>query len=222
MFIAALVKMLPAPSTAATEADAGYYDQLIDGIFQPGHSASKQNPVIAFAAASAGAGASFVVREIGFELARYERKRTAIIDAHRLQTISKLELETWARLCAASESGLSWLKNETETPGRGNLTPGRKVTLWQSDITFRQDCLQLLRKRFDHVLIDCHSVNSPTTLTTMAALVDGVVLVTSAGQTRREEIQRAEQVVGMAQGKILGFVLNKRKYPVPDWLYERI
>lgn len=222
MFIAALVKMLPAPKTEVTETENGHYDQLVHGIFQPGHSKTKNNTVIAFTSISAGAGTSFVVREIGLELMRYEGEKVAIIDAHRLQTISIKDLEKWAKLCAATESGLSWLNNEIEASDLGKIKSRKKATLWQSDVTFRQDCLQLLRKHFNHVLIDCHSVNSPATLTVMAKLVDGVVLVASAGQTRRDEICRAERVVEMAQGKILGLVLNKRKYPVPDWLYGRI
>ena len=46
--------------------------------------------------------------------------------------------------------------------------------------------------------------------------MDGVVIVAAAGQTRRDEIRRAGRVVEMAQGKVLGYVLNKRKYPVPN------
>jgi protein-tyrosine kinase len=222
MFIAALVKMLPAPKTAVTKADKGYYDQVVHSIFQPGDSEAKNTSIIAFSSVSAGAGTSFVVQEIGLELARYERGRVAIVDVYRLQTISKPDLQEWARLCAASESELFWLKTDTATLDKDKTKSGKKATLWQRDVTFRRSCLQLLREHFSYVLIDCHSVNSPTTLTVMAKLVDGVVLVTSAGQTRCDEIRRAEQVVEMAQGNILGLVLNKRKYPIPGWLYERI
>jgi protein-tyrosine kinase len=222
MFIAALVKMLPAPKTAVTKADNGYYDQVVHSIFQPGDSETRKNSIIAFSSVSARAGVSFVVREIGLELARYERGRVAIIDVHRLQTISKPDLQEWARLCAASESGLSWLKSDTESSDQDKTKSGKKATLWQSDVVFRRSCLQLLREHFNYVLIDCHSVNSPTTLTVMAKLVDGVVLVASAGQTRCDEIRRAEQVVEIAHGNILGLVLNKRKYPIPGWLYGRI
>jgi len=223
MFLAALVKMLPPPKAAVrNNEDAAYYDQLIHGVFQPGHLQENKSSVIAFTSASTGAGASMVAQEIGLELARYEQERTAIIDVRRLQTISKPDLEKWAKLCAATGTGLSYLKDEVEIPVNGKLKSRKKATPWQGDVAFRQGCLQLLRKYFNHVLIDCHSVNSPTVLTVMAKLVDGVVVVVSAGQTRREEIQRAEQVVEMAQGKVLGFVLNKRRYPVPGWLYGKL
>ena len=222
MFIAALVKMLPAPKTVVADDNTGYYDQLIHCVFQPGTSQVKKSSIVAFASASTGAGSSSISLEIGLELARYEKERTAVIDARRLQTISKSDLEKWARLCAAAGTGFSWLKNEVEAPASGEPKSRKQATLWQSEETFRQDCLQLLRSYFNHILIDCHSLSVPTTLTLMAKLIDGVVIVASAGQTRRDEMQRVERVVEMAQGKVLGFVLNKRKYPIPKWLYGMI
>ena len=222
MFIAALVKMLPAPKVAMEGDNAGYYDQLIHGVFKPGGVQEEKNCVVAFASASKEAGTSFIAREIGLELARYGRQRTAIVDARRLEAISKKELEKWAKLCAIAESGVSWLKYEEEPPVNYKSSSRKKATLWQSDVTYRQSCLQLLCQYFNHVLIDCHSANVSTPLTLLAGLVNGVVIVAAAGQTRRDEIQRVERVVEMAQGKILGFVLNKRKYPVPGWLYEKI
>ncbi|MEP7339124.1 MAG: hypothetical protein ABI977_15415 [Acidobacteriota bacterium] len=184
MFIAALVKMLPAPRAAVTDDDAGYYDQLIHSIFKAGNSSAEKASVIAFASASKEAGTSFVAREVGMELARYGKERTAIIDARRLQSISISDLEKWARLCSITESGTSWLKHEVEISV--NEKPGMKkqASLWQRDVAFRQSCLQLLRKYFNHVLIDCPSTNSSISLTLIAELVDGVVVVAAAGQTR--------------------------------------
>jgi len=56
----------------------------------------------------------------------------------------------------------------------------------------------------------------------LAANVDGVVVVVEAGRTRRDEIQNARRTLEMARGNFLGFILNKRSYPVPEWLYKRL
>ena len=222
MFIAALVKMLPAPKLTVTDDGIGYYDQLIHSVFKSTNLPTDKASVIAFASASKGAGVSFITQEVGHELARYGKERTAIIDARKLQSISKPDLEKWAKLCATAEMGISWLTSEADGLGNDKPRSRKKATLWQSDPMFRQSCLQLLRRYFKYVLIDCHSVNITTSLTLMAELVDGVVIIAAAGQTRRDEIQRMERVVEMAQGKMLGFILNKRRYPVPRWLYEKI
>ena len=56
----------------------------------------------------------------------------------------------------------------------------------------------------------------------LSSNVDGVAVVVEAGQTRREEILNAQRTIENAGGKFLGFVLNKRRYPVPEWLYKRL
>ena len=53
-----------------------------------------------------------------------------------------------------------------------------------------------------------------------APATDGVVLVVEAGRAGKEQINRAAQMITEAQGTLLGFVLNKRRYPIPNWLYR--
>ncbi|MCY7394013.1 MAG: hypothetical protein LH647_21690, partial [Leptolyngbyaceae cyanobacterium CAN_BIN12] len=80
MFIPALVKMMPVPPTVVADDNTGYYDQLIHCVFQPGSLQAKGSSIVAFASASTGAGSSNISLEIGLELARYEKERTAVID----------------------------------------------------------------------------------------------------------------------------------------------
>ena len=56
----------------------------------------------------------------------------------------------------------------------------------------------------------------------LANSVDGVVVVVDAGESRNDEIINAQRTIESAGGKFLGFVLNKRRYPVPEWLYKRL
>jgi Mrp family chromosome partitioning ATPase len=56
----------------------------------------------------------------------------------------------------------------------------------------------------------------------LGSSVDGVAVVVEAGQTRRGEILNAQRTIENAGGEFLGFVLNKRRYPVPEWLYKRL
>ena len=80
--------------------------------------------------------------------------------------------------------------------------------------------LSELRARHDWVLVDCGSLDASMELLRLAPLADGVVLVTESGRTAREQVERAAQLIREARGKLLGFVLNKRRYPVPGWLYR--
>jgi Mrp family chromosome partitioning ATPase len=79
-----------------------------------------------------------------------------------------------------------------------------------------------LRVSFDNILIDCGSVTNSTDAAMVGSSVDGVVIVVNAGESRRDEILNAQRMIETAGGKFLGFVLNKRRYPVPEWLYRRL
>jgi protein-tyrosine kinase len=56
----------------------------------------------------------------------------------------------------------------------------------------------------------------------LAPLVDGIVMVVEADRTRVEQLSHAEKTLELAKGKILGHVLNKRAYVVPDWLCRKM
>jgi Mrp family chromosome partitioning ATPase len=79
-----------------------------------------------------------------------------------------------------------------------------------------------VRRYFDCVLIDCPSLESSLDVLRIAPASDGVVIVVEAGRTSREQLARASQVVREAKGTLLGFVLNKRRYPIPGWLYRML
>ena len=82
--------------------------------------------------------------------------------------------------------------------------------------------LASIRDDYDYVLIDCPSPAASSEVITLAPLVDGVSVVVKAGQTRRGQIQHCQQMIETAGGTFLGFILNQRQYPVPNWLYRRL
>jgi Mrp family chromosome partitioning ATPase len=52
--------------------------------------------------------------------------------------------------------------------------------------------------------------------------VDGVVMVIESGKTRKQVALRAKKDIVEAGGKVLGVVLNKRRYHIPKWIYRRL
>ena len=77
-----------------------------------------------------------------------------------------------------------------------------------------------LRQRYDAILLDCGSLESSSDLLRLAPLSDWVLLVVEAGRTGKIQIDRAARVISEAGGTLAGCVLNKRRYPVPNWLYR--
>lgn len=83
-----------------------------------------------------------------------------------------------------------------------------------------QDLLALLSDYYRFVVIDAEAVYSGSSATSLAAMVDGVILVIRAEVTRREVAQAAVERLLQANAHLLGSVFNGRKYYMPKWLYD--
>jgi succinoglycan biosynthesis transport protein ExoP len=82
--------------------------------------------------------------------------------------------------------------------------------------------LQAALRRYDTVLIDAPPVIGAPEVPPMTAAVDGVVMVVRAGRTKREVVQRSLELIGQFEGNVLGLVLNRKKYAIPDFIYRRL
>jgi receptor protein-tyrosine kinase len=79
-----------------------------------------------------------------------------------------------------------------------------------------------LRSQFDYVLIDAPPLARYADAITLGQLTDGFILVLEANSTRREAAIRLAENLRAAQIRILGAVLNKRTFPIPKSLYDRL
>ena len=75
---------------------------------------------------------------------------------------------------------------------------------------------------FDFVILDAPPTTSFSEARVICRKVDGVVLVLGSGTTRRQVALNAKREVEEAGGKVLGVVLNRRKFHIPTWIYERL
>ena len=82
--------------------------------------------------------------------------------------------------------------------------------------------LNKLRQRFDLILIDSPPATASTDGLTISSKVDGVVLVVEAEKTRWPVAEAVRDKIKRSGGSILGIVLNKRRFHIPDFLYKRL
>jgi len=178
--------------------------------------------VVAFTSSAPGEGVSYVVNLIAKELALQTNKRVLRIDAAALRELYLADANYVGRYC-----------EETEVENLLTISPTRKSRAvaargvsrandFDANPEYRLACIKALRWNFDYVLIDCPSLTESPDATTLAPLVDGISVVVKAAQTRRAQIKRSQQMIEGAEGKFLGFVLNQRRYPVPNWIYQRL
>lgn len=88
--------------------------------------------------------------------------------------------------------------------------------------THLKDRVMELRREFDYVLIDAPPLGAYADGIVLSRLVDGVVLVLEAGETRREAALRVTESLKKSKIPVLGAVLNNRTFPIPTALYKRL
>jgi Mrp family chromosome partitioning ATPase len=77
-----------------------------------------------------------------------------------------------------------------------------------------------LTREFDYVLIDTPAMKSCADSGAIGPLTDGVVLVISANSSKRDNALNTRMILEAAKIPILGAVLNRRTFPVPDKIYQ--
>jgi Mrp family chromosome partitioning ATPase len=101
-------------------------------------------------------------------------------------------------------------------------TPNDNGNNWQGLQESLAGALDKFRQKYRYVLIDCPSLRETQDAVRLAPLTDGIILVVEANRTQKEQMLYAERTIESAKGKILGYVLNKRTYVVPDWLSRKM
>lgn len=77
-------------------------------------------------------------------------------------------------------------------------------------------------RSYDTIVIDAPPVVLSPETPPIAPLVDGVILVVLCGKTKRETVQRSINLIEQFSGRVLGVVLNRKRYYIPDFIYRRL
>ena len=203
--------------------------QLLLANLNKGSQKLREGSAIAFASVSEGDSAGHVAKLFAVELARHTGRRTLVIDSQRLQGLGVEDYLQMPWNCHPTNIENLWVlpakksrngRNEApELPKRSFLM---RVARQGEIVDTGLDSVDALRVSFDNILIDCRSLKTSADAAMVSSCVDGIVVVVDAGRSRRDEIVNAQRTIEAAGGNFLGFVLNQRRYPVPEWLYKRL
>jgi Mrp family chromosome partitioning ATPase len=195
----------------------------------------REGAAIAFTSASVGEGVSHVTQLFAVELARHTGRRTLIVSAERMHSLGIEDYLQMPWNCHPTNIENVWMlpakKSDRNNSGEGDENPSQdlpqrsflvRVGKQDEEVDTGLDSVDAMRVAFDNILIDCRSLRVSSEAAVLSSSVDGVAVVVEAGQTRQDEIINAQRTIENAGGQFLGFVLNKRRYPVPEWLYKRL
>jgi protein-tyrosine kinase len=90
----------------------------------------------------------------------------------------------------------------------------------------KKETLQALvasvQKCFEFVIIGGDNLLDDGTSAAFSQLVDGVIVVAEAEKTRAPVARRLKQTIEENGGKVIGAILNRRKYYIPGWIYRML
>ncbi len=196
--------------------------RLVRQVFFSGQATPR---VVIFSGVEHGSGCTWVCARAADILAAHVDGLVCLVDAD-LRSPSlhhHFEIETPSSI--ANEEFLSAPVRQTgRPPGGPNLWLLSRSSERADSQSFERlrSRVPELRKDFAYILIDAPPVNSYADATLLGGVADGLIIILEANDTRREAALRAKETLHAAGVRLLGAVLNKRTFPIPEKLYRNL
>jgi capsular exopolysaccharide synthesis family protein len=215
-----------APGPVSPQDGGEYYHTLKANLFTL--YAGKTFRTIAFCSTAHGEGATTTAFNFAATLAKDFQSKVLVVDANfrtpRLHDICQIDrtpgLQDYVEGGKEPVAPILWNGFPNLYIMPCGLSPSTPLSLF--DANRFAEFLQEMLERFDYVILDGPPLPRFPELRVMCTKVDGVILVVKAGHTRRQVALRAKKELEDAGGKILGVVINRRNYYIPEWIYKRL
>ena len=109
---------------------------------------------------------------------------------------------------------------DSPVPNLSILPAGSDISPLQNSLNSRMlpDLFQYLERRFQVILLDSSPVLEYSDFKAFAPFINGVVLIIEADRNHWQVIQKAQRSIEEAGAAFLGFVLNKKRKYIPQFL----
>jgi Mrp family chromosome partitioning ATPase len=183
---------------------SGFYLPLVQRLMQLRQS-RPDGCIFALTAVSPGEGVSYVTQSLAWELSRNTGEQILISSMASLSEVTLSHLRGTDVHDSAREQKMWRL---------ADVRSGRRPM----PVNLDRETLHSLRRRFGYVLVDCPALRDSAATLSMGKMLDGVILVVAAGQTKRNQIEQAQKMLESSACEVIGLVLNKRTYPIPGFI----
>jgi Mrp family chromosome partitioning ATPase len=99
--------------------------------------------------------------------------------------------------------------------------PLEEASFWIPNNDF-DEFIQKARSRFDYILMDSAPVAFSLETMILSSKVDAVILMLEAERSRRRVALKIKRDLEQSGARILGTIINKKKYHIPKWLYRHL
>lgn len=222
------LRVVASPTVPLIEVPVEFSEEL--ALFRRGVEAALPQPrrSIMLTSATRGEGVTTLGVYLASSLAVSDGRKTCLIDANfkspRLSNLFGLLGRPGLSDYCAGHRELSEALVRSESPDLFVMGLGTEIS--NPSLILSQErargLARMLSQRFDYVLFDVGPVLSQPEAGILASSVDGVVLVVRAHRTKREVLAKAEKSIRFNGGSVIGSVLNRRSFPIPEAIYKRL
>lgn len=210
------VNLFPAPHPR----QRSEFEQLANALLNLNDGTKGQ--VVTFASTVRGEGSSFVSYNVARHLSLMLDRKVAWVDANFRSPQKKLQ-----GLGVDFRSLLTNPELFAELRTAGNLVlvpngdrPVKAVDLLSSDSY--QALLELFQRNFYFTIIDAPPILESAETVHLASPVLGVVVVVESRRLKHEVVRHGLETLSSHKVRVLGTVLNKRTFDLPDFLYKKL
>jgi succinoglycan biosynthesis transport protein ExoP len=173
-------------------------------------------------------GSSTVALNLAAFLAKDGGYRVVLVDANlrdpSLHTSSKLPASPGFSEVIHEGANVHEAIKESVIPNlfvlTSGISPPNPMVIFESPKL--DELIEVLRREFDWIIFDCAPIDLYPESTVLTRRLNGVVLVIQAENKSADVAIRAKEQLEQAGAKILGAVLNRRRYVIPEVIYKRL
>lgn len=205
-----------------------YYETLGEQLLQSSDGSTEKQRVFAVVSCHRGEGVSTVAANLATWLAQRGNGDVLLVDANTahpsVHRIFKKKLSPGLVDVLENGQGNGDAILNSPVQNLHILSAGRvKVNLSQIfDFDRFSKRLSSIKEHYRFVVFDLPAVSQMSIVPRLAGLFDGVIIVVEAERLRWEVVQRMKERLVKAEANVLGVVLNKRRFPIPAWLYRTL
>jgi Mrp family chromosome partitioning ATPase len=185
--------------------------------------AASETPVIHFVSPRSGDGADVIAFELAYVASTQPGKRVLFINTGVNSRGVSSRVDTVVPAASAVIEGdappEAPLEPETSFFFTTISDPANHERLLPEARDFKK-VLDDLRKVFDLVVVHSDAALTSQMAVTLFGLTDGAIIVAEAEGTRIPVIRQLRALIETHGGRVLGVVLNKRRYYIPKFLYS--
>lgn len=183
--------------------------------------------IVVFTSPQSGTGCSWVCARTAEALAERFPGAVCVVDGNlrspAMHRYFLLDNNRGLAQALVENEPISEYVREVVKPHVSVLTTGARTNTVMPALSVRVvQRLAELRQKFRFLLVDSPATNLYADITLLSSAADGAILVLEADSTRRDAAIQAKDALLAAQFRLLGVALNKRSFPIPEFIYHRL